>query len=445
MGRLFGTDGVRGLANADLTPELALSLSEAAARVLPQTTSDNDARPFAVVGRDPRASGEMLEAAVCAGLTAAGVDAVRVGVVPTPAVAHLTGFYGAAFGVMISASHNPMPDNGIKFFAAGGHKLTDQSEDAIEAALAAVASRPIGAAVGRIRDAADGLDTYLTHLSGITDVNLTPLTVVVDCANGAASIAAPRAYRGAGATVIAISADPDGENINFNCGSTHLEQVQAAVLEYGADLGLAHDGDADRCLAVDAAGTVIDGDAIMAVLASAMKDAGSLKGDTLVATVMSNLGLHLAMNAAGITVRTTAVGDRYVLEELRSGGFSLGGEQSGHVVMPSYGTTGDGIATGLALMGRMAGTGKSLRELASIMSALPQVLINIRVADKNVVAQSESVKLAVIEGEVELGATGRVLLRPSGTEQLVRVMVEAATADQAQSVATRIAAAVEGA
>ncbi|MBA4022117.1 MAG: phosphoglucosamine mutase [Gordonia sp.] len=445
MGRLFGTDGVRGLANADLTPELALSLAEAAARVLPAGGHDGRTRPVAVVGRDTRASGEMLEAAVCAGLTAAGVDAVRVGVVPTPAVAYLTDFYDAAFGVMISASHNPMPDNGIKFFAAGGHKLSDAAEDAIEAAAGAAVVRPTGAAVGRVRDAADGIDAYLDHLSGIVDVNLKPVTVVVDCAHGAAYTAAPRAYRSAGATVIALSADPDGENINLNCGSTHLDQVRAAVLDYGADLGLAHDGDADRCLAVDATGAVVDGDAIMAVLASAMKDAGSLKDDTLVATVMSNLGLHLAMTAAGITVRTTAVGDRYVLEELRAGGFSLGGEQSGHVVIPSHGTTGDGILTGLALMGRMASSGKSLAELASIMNALPQVLINVRVADKNVVAAAGSVQAAVTDAETELGATGRVLLRPSGTEQLVRVMVEAATAEQAQSVAARIAAAVEAA
>jgi phosphoglucosamine mutase len=450
MGHLFGTDGVRGLANADLTPELALSLSQAAARVLPYGASASgrpiapaSGRPIAIVGRDTRASGEMLEAAVCAGLTAAGVDALRVGVVPTPAVAYLTDFYDAAFGVMISASHNPMPDNGIKFFAAGGHKLADAAEDAIESALESVFDRPTGAGVGRVRDAADGLDAYLTHLSSAVDVNLTAVTVVVDCAHGAAYTAAPRAYRTAGATVIAISADPDGENINKDCGSTHLDRVQAAVLEYGADLGLAHDGDADRCLAVDAAGQIVDGDAIMAVLASAMKDAGRLKDNTLVATVMSNLGLHLAMTDAGITVRTTAVGDRYVLEELRAGGFSLGGEQSGHVVIPSHGTTGDGILTGLALMGRMAETGKSLADLASIMSALPQVLLNVRVADKNVVAEADSVKQAVIEGEAELGATGRVLLRPSGTEQLVRVMVEATTTEQARSVATKIASAVE--
>ncbi|HEY9316212.1 MAG TPA: phosphoglucosamine mutase, partial [Williamsia sp.] len=283
---------------------------------------------------------------------------------------------------------------------------------------------------------------YLRHLAGIVDSNLKPVTVVVDCAHGAAYLAAPRAYRAAGATVIAISADPDGNNINDGCGSTHLDQVQAAVREYGADLGLAHDGDADRCLAVDATGQVVDGDAIMAVLATSMKDAGTLTDNTLVATVMSNLGLHLAMTEAGIAVRTTGVGDRYVLEELRAGGYALGGEQSGHVVIPSHGTTGDGILTGLALMDRMAATGKSLSDLASIMQALPQVLINVRVADKNVVAQADSVKQAVAVAEGELGATGRVLLRPSGTEQLVRVMVEAATAEEAQAVAERIAAVV---
>ena len=444
MGHLFGTDGVRGLANADLTPELALSLAQAGARVLASARSGSG-RPVAVVGRDTRASGEMLEAAVCAGLTAAGVDALRVGVVPTPAVAYLTDHYDAAFGVMISASHNPMPDNGIKFFGPGGHKLADAAEDAIESALDAAVQRPTGEDVGRVRDADDALDVYLRHLAGIVHTNLNPVTVVVDCAHGAAYLAAPRAYRTAGATVIAISADPDGNNINDGCGSTHLDQVQAAVREYGADLGLAHDGDADRCLAVDATGEIVDGDAIMAVLATSMKDAGTLSGNTLVATVMSNLGLHLAMTEAGIAVRTTGVGDRYVLEELRAGGYALGGEQSGHVVIPSYGTTGDGILTGLALMDRMASTGKSLAELASIMHALPQVLINVRVADKNVVAQAESVKQAVALAEGELGATGRVLLRPSGTEQLVRVMVEAATAEQAQSVAERIAAVVEAA
>ncbi|OBH20996.1 phosphoglucosamine mutase, partial [Mycolicibacter sinensis] len=301
MGRLFGTDGVRGVANRELTAELAMALGSAAA----QRLSTGTERRVAVVGRDPRASGEMLEAAVIAGLTSQGVDALRAGVLPTPAVAYLTSAYEADFGVMISASHNPMPDNGIKFFGPGGHKLDDATEDQIEDLVAAGPGlRPVGAGLGRVVDAKDALDCYLRHLGETNRTRLDGLTVVVDCAHGAAFQAAPRAYRAAGATVIAINADPDGLNINDGCGSTNLEPLRAAVLAHGADLGLAHDGDADRCLAVDAAGEVVDGDAIMVVLALAMRDAGDLAGDTLVATVMSNLGLHLAMREAGIEVRT---------------------------------------------------------------------------------------------------------------------------------------------
>ncbi|QBJ95506.1 phosphoglucosamine mutase [Rhodococcus sp. ABRD24] len=440
MGRMFGTDGVRGLANAELTAELALRVAAAAAEVLAPSGPE---RPVAVVGRDPRASGEMLEAAVTAGLTAAGVDVVLAGILPTPAVAYLTGAYGAALGVMISASHNPMPDNGIKIFAAGGHKLDDESENRIEAAIAAgPRRRPTGAGIGRVDVAFDATSRYLAHLATALSTPLDGLTVVVDCAHGAASTVAPAAYRAAGATVIAINADPDGLNINDGCGSTHLETLQRAVVEHGADLGLAHDGDADRCLAVDATGAVVDGDAIMTVLAIAMRDAGELVADTLVATVMSNLGLHIAMREAGIALRTTAVGDRYVLEELRAGGFSLGGEQSGHVVLPGHGTTGDGVLTGLRLMGRMAVTGASLAELAGAMTALPQVLVNVRVADKAAVAAAPQVQAAVAEAESELGETGRVLLRPSGTEQLVRVMVEAADLEAAQRIADTLAATV---
>ena len=445
MARLFGTDGVRGLANDELTPELALRLASAAAVVF-EHQSTTDVRPRAVVGRDPRASGEMLEAAVCAGLAATGVDAIRVGVVPTPAVAFLTADYGADFGVMISASHNPMPDNGIKFFSGGGHKLADAVEDRIEAAMADDEfARPIGAAVGRIIDAADAGDRYLRHLTAAIDQRLDGLTVVVDCAHGAASDIAPSAYAAAGARVIAIHAEPDGLNINDGCGSTHMGKLQAAVLEHGADLGLAHDGDADRCLAVDASGQIVDGDAIMAVLATALRDRDRLHDNVLVATVMSNLGLHIAMRDAGITLRTTAVGDRYVLEELRRGGYSLGGEQSGHIVIPASGTTGDGVLTGLLLMEQIAATGRRLDELAAIMTVLPQELINVRVADKHMVARSEKVRQSVVDAETELGGDGRVLLRPSGTEQLVRVMVEAPTADAAHTVARRIAAVVEAA
>ena len=441
MGRLFGTDGVRGVANRDLTAELAVALGSSAARQLVRSSPAR--RRVAVVGRDPRASGEMLEAAVVAGLTAAGADAIRVGVLPTPAVAYLTSAYDADFGVMISASHNPMPDNGIKIFGPGGHKLDDATEDRIEELLnQGPGSRPTGAAIGRVVDAEDALDRYLRHAGKALTTRLDGLTVVVDCAHGAASAAAPRAYRAAGADVIAINAQPDGLNINDGCGSTHMEQLQAVVVSHGADLGLAHDGDADRCLAVDAAGRVIDGDAIMVILALAMRDAGELASNTLVATVMSNLGLHLAMRAAGIEVRTTGVGDRYVLEELRAGEYSLGGEQSGHIVMPALGTTGDGIVTGLRLMSRMAQTRSSLAALAEPMQTLPQVLINVQVADKATVADAPSVRSAVAEAEAELGDSGRILLRPSGTEQVVRVMVEAADEDTARQLAVRVAKSV---
>jgi phosphoglucosamine mutase len=437
MGRLFGTDGVRGVANVDLTAELALALGSAAARRL---GTSGGQRRVAVVGRDPRASGEMLEAAVIAGITSEGVDALRVGVLPTPAVAHLTGVYRAEFGVMISASHNPMPDNGIKIFGRGGHKLDDDAEDRITELLSAgPGSRPVGAGIGRVLDADDAMTRYLGHIATAALAPLDGTTVVVDCAHGAASTAAPLAYRAAGATVIAINAEPNGLNINAGCGSTHMDVLQRAVLAHGADLGLAHDGDADRCLAVDAAGNVVDGDAIMVILALAMRDAGQLASNTLVATVMSNLGLHIAMRAEGIEVRTTSVGDRYVLEELRAGEYSLGGEQSGHIVMPSLGTTGDGIATGLRLMSRMAQTRSTLAALAAPMQTLPQVLINVEVADKATVADAPSVRSAVAEAEAQLGDTGRILLRPSGTEQVVRVMVEAADADTAQLLAARVA------
>ena len=439
MGRLFGTDGVRGVANRELTAELGLALGAAAARRLVVRTG----RRVAVIGRDPRASGEMLEAAVVAGVTSEGVDALLVGVLPTPAVAYLTADFDADFGVMISASHNPMPDNGIKIFGPGGHKLDDDTEDRIEELVAeGPGLRPVGAGIGRVLTADDALNRYLRHIASAATAPLDGLTVVVDCANGAASVAAPRAYADAGARVITMSAEPDGLNINDGCGSTNLEPLQAAVLAHRADLGLAHDGDADRCLAVDATGQIVDGDAIMMVLALAMRDAGELASDTLVATVMSNLGLHLAMREAGISVRTTGVGDRYVLEELRAGEFTLGGEQSGHIVMPAFGTTGDGILTGLRLMSRMAQTGSSLAALAAPMTAMPQVLINVEVADKATVAEAPAVQTAVREAEEELGETGRILLRPSGTEQIVRVMVEAPDEDTAREVADRVAKSV---
>ncbi|MGD9619891.1 MAG: phosphoglucosamine mutase [Mycolicibacterium sp.] len=444
MARLFGTDGVRGVANQDLTAELAMALGAAAARRL--LRSGETRRRVAVVGRDPRASGEMLEAAVIAGVASEGVDALRVGVLPTPAVAYLTSAYDADFGVMISASHNPMPDNGIKIFGPGGHKLDDDTEDRIEELVQqGPGIRPVGAGVGRVVDAEDALDRYLRHAGKAASTRLDGLTVVVDCAHGAASVAGPQAYRAAGANVIAIHAEPDGLNINDDCGSTHMQALRSAVVSYRADLGLAHDGDADRCLAVDSEGRVVDGDAIMVVLALAMHEAGELASDTLVATVMSNLGLHVAMRAAGIDVRTTGVGDRYVLEELRAGGYSIGGEQSGHLVLPAFGTTGDGIVTGLRLMSRMAQTRRSLADLAAPMKTLPQVLINVAVSDKATVADAPAVRDAVARAEAELGDSGRILLRPSGTEQLVRVMVEAADEDTARQMAVRVAESVSAA
>ena len=439
MGRLFGTDGVRGLANADLGPELAMALATAAARVLAET--DRSHSPVAVVGRDPRASGEMLEAAVVAGLASAGTRVLQVGVMPTPAVAFLTADLGADLGVMLSASHNPMPDNGIKLFAAGGHKLPDEVEDRIEALVAEMPDgwvRPTGARIGRVTTLTDGPDRYVRHLVASTPHPLAGVRVVVDCANGAASAVAADAYAQAGADVTLINAEPDGLNINENCGSTNLAAVQAAVRAHGADLGIAHDGDADRCLAVDAEGEVVDGDQIMAVLALSMREAGTLVGDTLVGTVMSNLGLRLTMKREGITLLETAVGDRYVLEALRAHGFALGGEQSGHVILPAHATTGDGILTALYLMARMAQSGRSLAELAGVVTKLPQVLVNVRVTDRTAACTAPAVLAAVAEAEQRLGESGRVLLRPSGTEPLVRVMVEAASVEDAEATATRI-------
>src|SRR4051794_18603601 len=438
---LFGTDGVRGLANADLTPELALTVASAAARVL--VAHDASHRPVAVVGRDPRASGEMLEAAVVAGLTSAGADVLQLGVLPTPAVAFLTGSYGADVGVVLSASHTPMPDNGIKLFAAGGVKLPDDIEREIEAAAAQGPNvRPIGAAIGRLRSADDAVERYGAHLLNAQPTRLDGLHVVVDCANGAASAVAPDIYRGAGAKVTAIAAEPDGLNINDGVGSTHLEHLVEAVRRNGADLGIAHDGDADRCLAVDANGQIVDGDQLIAICALALREAGQLRENTVVATVMSNLGLHHAMRSAGIDLVTTGVGDRYVLEALRANNLSLGGEQSGHLVFTDAATTGDGLLTALHVMARMTSTGTALADLAGVVHRLPQTLVNVRVGDRTAVAASAEVAGAVEAAETELGDDGRVLLRPSGTEQLVRVMVEAATQEHADEIAHRLAGVV---
>ncbi|MFG2748586.1 phosphoglucosamine mutase [Streptomyces xanthophaeus] len=450
MGRLFGTDGVRGVANADLTAELALGLSVAAAHVLAEAGTFAGHRATAVVGRDPRASGEFLEAAVVAGLASAGVDVLRVGVLPTPAVAYLTGALGADLGVMLSASHNAMPDNGIKFFARGGHKLADELEDRIETTYeqhrtGAPWDRPTGSGVGRVSDYTEGFDKYVAHLIGVLPNRLDGLKVVLDEAHGAAAYVSPEAFTRAGAEIITIGAEPDGLNINDGCGSTHLGLLKAAVVEHGADFGIAHDGDADRCLAVDGTGAEVDGDQILAVLALAMREAGQLRENTVVGTVMSNLGFKLAMEGEGIQVVQTGVGDRYVLESMKENGYALGGEQSGHVIILDHATTGDGTLTGLLLAARVAATGRSLAELAAVMQRLPQVLVNVPDVDKSRVTTSGELAAAVADAERELGTTGRVLLRPSGTEPLVRVMVEAADIEQARAVAGRLADVVKSA
>jgi phosphoglucosamine mutase len=450
MARLFGTDGVRGLANRDLTAGLALGLAQASAVVL---TSGRRAalraaqgrRPVAVVARDPRISGEFITSAVAAGLASSGVDVLDAGVIPTPAAAFLIADIGADFGVMISASHNPAPDNGIKFFAFGGTKLPDAVEDRIEAVLDAGDQllTPIAGDVGRIRRFADAEDRYVVHLLGTLPHRLDGIHVVLDCAHGAAAGVSPQVFTDAGARVTLIGADPDGLNINDGVGSTHLDNLARAVLEHGADVGIAHDGDADRCLAVDRDGNIVDGDQIMAILAVSMADRGVLKNRTLVATVMSNLGLKKAMAANGISMIESKVGDRYVLEELDAHGLSLGGEQSGHVIMTKFATTGDGILTGLHLVAEMARTGKTLAELASVMTVFPQILVNVRGVDHHALAGDEVIAQAVRDAEAELGDTGRVLLRPSGTEPMVRVMVEAADQPTADRLAHALAEVVQ--
>ena len=437
---LFGTDGIRGLANVDLTAELALDVAVAAAHILVENSND---RPRAIVGQDSRASGEFLEAAVVAGLTSAGVDVYRVGIVPTPAVAYLVASTGADLGVMISASHNPMPDNGIKLFQRGGEKLADEVEALVEARIGEPWQRPTGAAVGRVINDDQLVNNYIEHLLSTIDVSLKGLKVVVDCANGASSFTAPIALSRAGAEVIAIANTPDGWNINDGVGSTHLDFLRNAVLKNGADVGIAHDGDADRCLAIDATGAEIDGDVIMAILAKGFKAQGKLKANTIVGTVMSNLGFMHAMAESGIQVVTTAVGDRYVLEAMLQSDFNLGGEQSGHVIMRDYANTGDGLLTALQLLAEVKRSGQTLQELSRVMVRFPQVLINVKNVAKERLASSTAIADAVKAAEAELGSNGRVLLRASGTEPLVRVMVEAQSDAVAQSVATKLAQVVE--
>jgi phosphoglucosamine mutase len=460
MGRIFGTDGVRGVAGRDLTARLAMDLAVAAVPILAPAAIDSGHpgglrrpghpdRPTAVIGRDSRASGDFLEAAVVAGLASSGVDVFRLGVIPTPGVAYLTGALGADFGVVLSASHNPAQDNGVKFFGRGGVKLPDDVEDEIEARIpaAAGAGEEPAAGFGRVTDAYSKHEDYLDHLLG----SLPPaesgrpalhgLRIVVDCAHGAAYSIGPRALRRAGAEVIAIGAAPDGLNINAGCGSTHLETLAAAVVEHSADGGLAFDGDADRCLAVDADGAPLDGDQILTVLASELKAAGQLSGDAVVVTVMSNLGFHDAMRAAGITVVQTLVGDKHVYAAMRDGGYVLGGEQSGHIIQMGHATTGDGVLTGLHLLAAVNRSGIPVSAAAKMMTRYPQVLINVR-GDKDRAMADPSLDQAVRTAREQLGATGRILLRPSGTEPAIRVMVEARETVLAEDLAGRLADAV---
>jgi phosphoglucosamine mutase len=442
--RLFGTDGIRGLANRDLTAELALNVSVAAAHILIESNKlPNNQRPKAIVGSDSRASGEFLEAAVVAGLSSAGVDVYRVGVLPTPAIAYLVAQSGADLGVMLSASHNPMPDNGIKLFARGGGKLDDSIEDQIQARMSEPWERPTGRGVGRVIEDKDAANRYIQYLLSTVTQKLDGLKVVVDCANGAASFVAPEALRQAGAEVIAIANTPDGWNINDGVGSTHLDFLKAAVKKNGADLGIAHDGDADRCLAVDADGDEVDGDQIIAILATGLNSRGELPKSTVVATVMSNLGFFKAMESAGIKVEVTSVGDRYVLEKMISDDLALGGEQSGHVIYRKFANTGDGILTALMLLQEVKRSGKSLKDAAAIMQKFPQVLINVKDVAKEKLSSSEVIKSAVEKSETDLAGAGRVLLRASGTEALVRVMVEASTDTLASSVAEQLAEVVK--
>jgi phosphoglucosamine mutase len=432
---LFGTDGVRGVANVDLTAELAVDLAIAAAHVLGEIGAFAGHRPKAIVGQDSRASGDFLEAAVVAGLTSAGVDVYRVGVLPTPAVAFLVKESGADLGVMISASHNPMPDNGIKFFAKGGDKLADQVEAQIEARLGEPWDRPTGLNVGRIIFDEAAKERYITHLLSTIYTKLTGLKVIVDCANGAASTVAPTVYERAGATVTAISATPTGWNINENCGSTHLDNLISEVKKAGADIGIAHDGDADRCLLVAKNGEVVDGDYILNILATAYLADGKLNKQAVVGTVMSNLGFIKSMESLGIKFEKTAVGDRYVLEKMLENDYTLGGEQSGHVIMRQFSNTGDGLLTALQVMQVVAKSKKSLFELASTMKKYPQILINVKDVAKEKLESSVKIKDAILESEKQLAGVGRVLLRASGTESLVRVMVEANDLELAQKIA----------
>jgi phosphoglucosamine mutase len=440
MARLFGTDGIRGVAGIDLTADLARNLGRAAVEVLGRHGATQP--PTFVVGRDTRASGEWLQDALTDGILTAGGDVLLAGIEPTPAIAYMTVDLGASSGVVISASHNPADDNGIKFFSREGMKLPDHIEDEIEREVGRE-PRPASRR-GRISPTPEGREGYLLHLERAADARFDGMKVVVDCANGAASAVAPEVLRALGAEVVAINATPDGRNINDGCGALHPEVVAAEVARLGADVGVSHDGDADRALFADAAGNVIDGDQVLAASALAMQERGTLQGDVVVATVMSNLGLVHAMRDAGIELVQTRVGDRYVLEEMERRGASLGGEQSGHVIFREQATTGDGLLTAVRFLSLAALTGRTIGELAGAMRRYPQVIINVPIEDSRGPADAPAVEDAVTDAEASLAGRGRVLVRPSGTEPVIRVMVEAETADEAATHAESVAKAIRG-
>ena len=439
MGKLFGTDGVRGVANREVTAEMAYQMGCAATAYFGQHTEE---QPVILIGRDTRISGQMLEAALAAGICSAGGKAILLGVIPTPAVAYLARLVGAQAGVVISASHNVFSDNGIKFFGGDGYKLLDSVEAELEALLLGgldKLEKPTGASVGTIEYRTDLAEEYIKYALSTVEGDFEGMKIVVDCANGSSYAVTPEVLRRLGAKVIVLHNEPNGININDNCGSVHLESLQAAVKEYGADMGIAHDGDADRCLTVDENGEVVDGDHMMAICALKLQREGKLIDDTLVATVMSNIGLHQAMKKAGIRIEVTAVGDRYVLENMRANGYVLGGEQSGHIIFSDVATTGDGLVTALQIVQAVAQSGKKLSELSACMVTFPQLLVNVRVKTKAGWETNEAILTAIREGEAQLGDAGRILVRPSGTEPLIRVMAEGPTAEVLDTIVGKIA------
>ncbi|MEW9702540.1 phosphoglucosamine mutase [Paenibacillus sp. SI8] len=442
MGKYFGTDGVRGVANSELTPELAYKIGRCGGYVLTRQAQ----HPKVVIGQDTRISGPMLEAALVAGLLSIGVNVIRIGVVSTPAVAYLTKKLGAHAGVMISASHNPVEDNGIKFFGGDGFKLLDETELEIEQLLDAAVDelpRPVGGEIGTLSDDADAKFAYLEFLKSTVSGPFEGYKVVLDCANGAAYELAPKVFRDLGAEVITIGAEPNGRNINEKCGSTHPEKLREEVVKHGAAIGLAFDGDADRLIAIDETGAEVDGDYILSICGDALNRAGKLNNSTIVTTVMANIGFFKGIEKAGLKGLQTAVGDRYVMEEMRKGGYNLGGEQSGHVIFLDYISTGDGILTALQLVDTMVQSGKKLSELKSIMRKYPQLLVNVRVVDKSKLKDNAIIEAAIRKVEEELGDNGRVLVRPSGTESLIRVMAEGPDKEQVETYVHTIAKVIQ--